>query len=87
MLKGCQREMVVLKGDSDSVFESAYFLLKKSPDKEKVSKEDIIACANSIVEENCFSSIRKRRLKTALLCIACFLLGVACTVPLLLFVR
>lgn len=79
--------MVILKGDSDSVFESAYFLLKKAPEKRKNGTDDIIACANSIVEENCFSSVRKRRIRTTLLCVSCFLLGVACAFPLLWLIR
>lgn len=79
--------MVVLKGDSDSVFESAYFLLKKAPEKRGNGADDIVACANSIIEENCFSSVRKRRIRTFFLCVFCFLLGIACTLPFYLLIR
>ncbi len=84
MLKGCQREMVVVKGDSDSVFESAYFLLKKSHSPKSSKKEDIVECANSIINENSFASLKKRRFKTALLGVACFLFGVVFTLTLVL---
>lgn len=76
MVKGCQRQMVVLKCASDSAFESAYFILKNEKQK-SFSEDEIIAQANKIIAENCFARAKKRRIKTALVAFASFACGAA----------
>ena len=52
MIKGCQRKVIVVKGDDESVFECAYFVLKNSPESLNCKEEDMVAEANRIIEEN-----------------------------------
>lgn len=74
MVKGCQRQMVMLRCASDSAFESAYFILKN--EKQKIfSEDDIIAQANKIIAENCFARAKKSRIKTVLVAFASFVCG------------
>lgn len=47
MLKGCQREMIVLQTQDSVFFESAYFVLRK--EKRAVPKTDLLAEANRII--------------------------------------
>ena len=47
MLKGCQREMIVLQTQDSVLFESAYFVLRK--EKRAVPKTDLLAEANRII--------------------------------------
>ncbi len=47
MLKGCQREMIVLQTQDSIFFESAYLVLRK--EKRAVPKTDLLAEANRIV--------------------------------------
>lgn len=74
MVKGCQRQMVILKCASDSAFENAYFILKNEKQR-SFSEEEIISQANKIISENCFSRAKKKKAKTAFLLIASFLCG------------
>lgn len=48
MLKGCQREMIVLQTAESSLFESAYFILRRQ--RVPPPKCDMLAEANRIVE-------------------------------------
>ena len=47
MLKGCQREMIVLQTQDSVFFESAYFVLRR--EKHTVPKIDLLAEANRII--------------------------------------
>lgn len=46
MLKGCQKRLVMLKPGENSVFESAWFVLRE--DKQDVAYDDMVAEANRI---------------------------------------
>ena len=47
MLKGCQREMIMLETRGSTVFESAWLVLRR--DKPAVSQADMLAEANRII--------------------------------------
>ena len=47
MLKGCQREMIMLETRGSTVFESAWLVLRR--DKPAVSHADMLAEANRII--------------------------------------
>ena len=47
MLKGCQKEMIVLQTQDSRFFESAYFVLRK--EKRATPKGDLLAEANRII--------------------------------------
>lgn len=49
MLKGCQRELIVLQTQKSALFESAYFVLRREKRCER--KEDLLAEANRIISE------------------------------------
>ena len=52
MLKGCQRTMIVVQGRDKSVFETAYFVLRREKERQGVTQSDMVAEANRII---CFS--------------------------------
>ena len=52
MIKGCQRKVIVVKGEEESIFECAYFVLKNHPEHLNCKEEDMIAEANRIIEKN-----------------------------------
>lgn len=74
MVKGCQRQMVVLKCAPESAFESAYFILRNERQR-SVSQEDILAQANRIIRENCFVREKKKRRREILFAAISFLCG------------
>lgn len=59
MLKGCQKQLVMLKPGENSVFESAWFVLRD--EKLQVSYDDMIAEANRIVSGGALPRYRRRR--------------------------
>ena len=59
MIRGTQREMIVLKGDSSSAFESVFFLMRTDLEAPKRDKADMLAEANRIISQN--RPTRKRR--------------------------
>ena len=50
MIKGCRRSVILVKGDEESIFECAYFVLKNGDEPFKMSDEDMVAEANKIIE-------------------------------------
>lgn len=56
MVKGCQRQIVLLRGTGSELFEEAYFILK--PEKANLPQARMITEANRIVEEN---TLQKKR--------------------------
>ena len=60
MLKGCQKQLVMLKTGENSVFESAWFVLRE--ERGCVAYDDMIAEANRIVAGGLSPKyMRKRR--------------------------
>ena len=47
MIKGCQREMIVLQTGESELFESAYFILRRT--KGRVAQSDMLSEANRII--------------------------------------
>lgn len=72
MLKGCKRNMIVLRGTGSDEFDAAYFIVKEG--NEAKSEKSLIDEANRIVSENRRhkSGTQKRRviLSCALLLLA-----------------
>lgn len=56
MVKGCQRQIVLLRGTGSELFEEAYFILK--PEKANLPQARMITEANRIIEEN---TLQKKR--------------------------
>ena len=70
-VKGCTRQMIVLNGKRDNMFETAYFIVKA--DARGVKKSDLVFEANKIIQESCFASKPKHKLSRRV----CFWLGCA----------
>ena len=49
MIKGCQREMIVLQTKESALFESAYFVLRRG--KNEMPRGDMLAESNRIIGE------------------------------------
>ncbi len=52
MLKGCQKQMVVLRGTGSEVFEEAYFILKNKIHLKNAGDTALLLEANKLLEEN-----------------------------------
>ena len=72
MLRGCQKQMIVLQTPESGVFESAFFVLRR--ENLSVGHDDMIAEANRIIGNGVGVRRRVRHLPERLLI---FLLGVA----------
>ena len=60
MIKGCQREMIVMQTGESPLFESAYFILRR--EKRVCAKGDMLAEANRIIGAGgSYLERRKRR--------------------------
>lgn len=73
MLRGCQREMIVLQTRDSALFESAWFVLRQ--EKPYVGAADMLEEAERIVAEGARSDRRRRRAGWS---VRAFLLGVFC---------
>ena len=62
MIRGTQREMIMLKGDRDSAFECVFFLLRCDLASKKQKQEDMLAEANRIISQNRPARYRRRTL-------------------------
>lgn len=56
MLKGCRKQMIVLRGTGSEIFDEAYFVLKKDDDRGRHHSEQertaMLLEANRILEDN-----------------------------------
>ncbi|MBQ9112751.1 MAG: hypothetical protein IJY08_04135 [Clostridia bacterium] len=73
MLKGINRNVIVVRTDRKSRFEAVYFVLKKGG---AADKADMVKEANRIISESGMTDRpRRRKVKTALCLICAALLG------------
>lgn len=80
MIRGIQRQMIMVKTDKSSIFESACFLLRTDIPHRETNSADMLREANRIIEENYSHKHRKKehrekRIKDAA---PPFLLGAVC---------
>ncbi|MBO5415149.1 MAG: hypothetical protein J6A83_00790 [Clostridia bacterium] len=61
MIRGIQREMIMVKTDKSSIFESACFLLRTDIANERPREADMLREANRIIEENYSHKSRKKQ--------------------------
>ena len=52
MIKGCQRRMIVVQGKDKSVFETAYFVLRREREHVTARETDMLAEADRIINES-----------------------------------
>ena len=64
MIRGIQRQMIMVKTDKSSIFESACFLLRHDLTEPSANSSDMICEANRIIEENYSSKKGKRTPKS-----------------------
>ena len=79
MVRGCQRRIYIVKNTDSSLFEEAYFILKRNPTPQPaVSESEMAAEANRIVQDVYgFSPICRRRGNGIAAKIPAFVLGAA----------
>lgn len=74
MLRGCQKQMIVLQTEESSVFESAFFVLRR--ENPPVGVDDMLAEANRIIGIGTWTVPKKRQtLRGSLLVLLGALLG------------
>ena len=74
MVKGAQKQMVVVKINDSDVFEEAYFMLRRGAGGARM---DMLAEANRIVEESGAGAKKKRKIsgRVIIIAIASFFMG------------
>ena len=78
MVKGINKRMVVLRMDGNSIYDSAWFILKNEPKAKSEADKDMLAEANRIIFESDVQKRKKpRRFLRVLLLVALFLVGAA----------
>lgn len=83
MIKGCQREMIMMQTGDSPLFESAFFILRRQ--KPPSGKMDMLTEANRIIGMGCGYLRKKRRRRWGgWLFLLGFLCGVAVLIPVLL---
>ena len=77
MIKGAQKQMIVIRTGNSRYFDEAYFVLRREVHGTGQEKNDILAEANRILEEHALQTggKRKRHLPRGVLL---FLLGILC---------
>lgn len=79
MIKGAQKQMIVVRTGNSPYFDEAYFVLRRDIHPEKQEKTDILSEANRILHESGggggSSALRRRRQKFWIL--FAFLAGIA----------
>ena len=76
MIKGAQKQMIVVRTSKSPYFDEAYFVLRREIRSQKHIQNDILAEANRILEENTPTSRPLKRRKKQLLW--GFLAGIFC---------
>ena len=75
MLKGAQKQLIVIRTVNSPYFDEAYFVLRREISPKVRSHSDILAEANRILEENILPSARQKKSRKYGLW---FLLGLLC---------
>lgn len=87
MIKGCQRTMIVIQGKDKSIFETAYFVLRREREDGRTPEGDMLAEASRIIHENSMPSRTRgrgrRRLWGFLLILGGLLMGCGSTILLM----
>ena len=78
MIRGTQREMIMLRGERDSAFECVFFLVRRDVAEKKQRHEDMLAEANRLLGEMDLNAARPRKKRgfgKFMLWLSVFLLG------------
>lgn len=77
MIKGAQKQLIVVRTQGSPYFDEAYFVLRREIEAQKHKKSDILKEANRILEENTLSghSPQKKKSKRFL---GWFFAGILC---------
>lgn len=75
MLRGCKRNMIVLRGTGSDLFEEAYFVVKE--EAERRSETDMLAEAERIIDKNRSARSTETK-KVRLFSLFAFLFGLFC---------
>ena len=77
MIKGAQKQLIVVKTQGSPYFDEAYFVLRRELEAQKHKKTDILKEANRILEENTISC-RAQQKKKSRHFLPWFLAGILC---------
>ena len=70
MIKGAQKQMIVVKTSASRYFDEAYFVLKNDVSTKKRNRTDLLTEANRILKESESTRTGKRRTLSPWLCFA-----------------
>ena len=75
MLRGCKRNMIVLRGTGSDLFEEAYFVVKE--EAERRSEADMLEEAERIIDKSRLAQ-KEQTKRTRIFSVFAFLLGLLC---------
>ncbi len=64
MIKGAQKQMIVLRTGNSRYFDEAYFVLRKEIQAKQESKDDMLREANRILEESALHRTSQKKNRT-----------------------
>ena len=79
MIKGSQKQLIVVRTLGSPYFDEAYFVLRREIESQKHKKSDILKEANRILEESTLSDPHPKKKKSKR-CLGWFLAGILCGV-------
>lgn len=77
MIKGAQKQMIVIRTADSRYFDEAYFVLRTEIKAHRGCKDDMLCEANRILEQSGIESVQKKK-KTKPRSLLLFLLGILC---------
>lgn len=63
MIKGAQKQMIVIRTGNSRYFDEAYFVLRREVQAHKKDKNDMLSEANRILEEHDPHTERKKKMR------------------------
>ncbi len=84
IIKGVNRSVVIINPEAKSIFETAFFILKKDVNSNNIKRDNIVIEANKIIAESYFNSksYPMQKLPFAIrrktLAVLMFMLGILC---------
>ena len=86
MIKGSQKQMIVLRTQNSPYFDEAYFVLRREVKPHSEARRDMVCEAERILRENASFPVRTRKRRSLWMFLLGILLGAVVAVAICLFI-